>query len=747
MTVLELKTDDAKLITDMETISIKELVDSAADIVSPVWPLKTIIAVNPLQGLEHLPFEQAVLEADRQRAACSDGNPGREAVNREMIKWCSAYFDEGQATIAMPGRDAGLYQAFIGLAPFDPRLNDSSVADKVLASLPASADEAIANSLRGLGISDDDKEEFIRQSLAALPGWSGYVKWKELWQSPSEFAKRPATLVDYVAVRLVLTRLLWPNAQVEEPTETSSNSTFLSELPEKEAQFRKSLIEQLLPQAGGIESSQKMRPDAQLVFCIDVRSEPFRRAIELQGRYETFGFAGFFGLPVQVKGFDEDHPHESCPVLLKPKHTVCDHATPTADEACVRRHRQGKSLAKAPKSFYQWLKYNFATPFALVEMLGPWLGLRMLARTMTPSIAAGIAKAAHASIIPTVPTEPVLDEITPDQQADYGESALRMIGLTENLAPLVVLSGHGSSTTNNAHASSLDCGACGGNKGGSNARILAAILNNPQVRTTLQERGIEIPSDTLFVAAEHDTTTDDVELFPSPDVTPLQQAQLSALKSHLKKAQTVNSQVRAATFGLSTLPGEVAVEETHRRSSDWAEVRPEWGLARNAAFIVGPRDLTRSVNLEGRCFLHSYDWKTDSAGKFLTTILTAPMVVAQWINSQYLFSTLDNVAYGSGSKVTLNVTGKVGVMQGNASDLMHGLPLQSVYASDDEAYHEPLRLLTVVYAPRTMLDKIISEQDVLKKLFGNGWVNLACVDPTNNHAYLLKRDLKWQNAL
>jgi uncharacterized protein YbcC (UPF0753/DUF2309 family) len=189
-----------------------------------------------------------------------------------------------------------------------------------------------------------------------------------------------------------------------------------------------------------------------------------------------------------------------------------------------------------------------------------------------------------------------------------------------------------------------------------------------------------------------------------------------------------------------------AVRETKRRSMDWAEVRPEWGLARNAAFIVGPRDLTRAVNLEGRCFLHSYDWKKDPTGKFLTTILTAPMVVAQWINSQYLFSTIDNVAYGGGSKITQNVTGKLGVMQGNASDLMHGLPLQSVFAADGEPYHEPLRLLTVVYAPRSILDAIIPTQNVLKKLFGNGWVTIVCIDPSDNHTYLLKRDLSWKKS-
>jgi uncharacterized protein YbcC (UPF0753/DUF2309 family) len=189
-----------------------------------------------------------------------------------------------------------------------------------------------------------------------------------------------------------------------------------------------------------------------------------------------------------------------------------------------------------------------------------------------------------------------------------------------------------------------------------------------------------------------------------------------------------------------------ALRATGRRSADWSEVRPEWGLARNAAFIVGPRELTREVDLDGRCFLHSYDWEADDSGAILTTILTAPMVVAQWINSQYLFSTVDNAAYGSGSKATQNVTGKLGVMQGNASDLMHGLPLQSVYSAAGKAHHEPLRLLAVVHAPRERLDAIIRGQEVLRKLFGNGWVTLACLEPAEDRAHVLGRDFGWHEV-
>ncbi len=314
-------------------------------------------------------------------------------------------------------------------------------------------------------------------------------------------------------------------------------------------------------------------------------------------------------------------------MLLKPCHEVCEH--PVGHHAvAVQRHDQGWSLLKLPKIFYQSLKYNFSTPFALVEMLGPWLGLRMLARTFAPSLVSEIKKSTLKNIMPDIATQPSLDSITIAQQADYGEGALRMMGLTENIAPLVVFCGHGGTTHNNAYAAALDCGACGGNHGGGNARILAAILNRDDIRSIIASRGLKIPDDTIFLAAEHDTTTDHVELYGSEKT---HKDGIVKLKRDLEKARTVNAAGRCETFGL---PNEQhPVEAALRRSQDWAQPRPEWGLVRNAAFIIGPRELTRNVNLEGRCFLHSYDWKNDKDGKFLQTILTAAMVVAQWINN------------------------------------------------------------------------------------------------------------------
>jgi uncharacterized protein YbcC (UPF0753/DUF2309 family) len=341
-----------------------------------------------------------------------------------------------------------------------------------------------------------------------------------------------------------------------------------------------------------------------------------------------------------------------------------------------------------------------------------------------------------------LPVTPRLEEISFTDRCSYAESALKMMGLTRNFAPWVVLCGHGSSTQNNAYATLLDCGACGGHHGAGNARTLAVILNDAEVRAYLSKAGIEITDVTRFIAAEHNTTTDEVTFYDHAETGTVHIDSLRRLKRDLEVARRTNSAWRLFQLGHKAKHGR-AKSGTAVRSVDWAQVRPEWGLARNASFIVAPRNLTRDVDLEGRTFLHSYDWQQDPDGASLTVILTAPMVVAQWINSQYLFSTIDNIAYGGGSKITKNITGKIGIMQGNASDLMHGLPLQSVFSSDTKTYHEPLRLMTVVYAPHHLIDRIVAQQEVLQKLFGNGWVTLACIDPEDNLTYILERDLEW----
>ena len=98
-------------------------------------------------------------------------------------------------------------------------------------------------------------------------------------------------------------------------------------------------------------------------------------------------------------------------------------------------------------------------------------------------------------------------------QVDLAARVLHALGLERDFAPLVLLVGHGSQSANNAHAAALDCGACCGQTGEVNARSLAQLLNEPEVRQGLRARGIEVPATTVFVAALHNTTTDEIEGF------------------------------------------------------------------------------------------------------------------------------------------------------------------------------------------------------------------------------------------
>ncbi len=123
--------------------------------------------------------------------------------------------------------------------------------------------------------------------------------------------------------------------------------------------------------------------------------------------------------------------------------------------------------------------------------------------------------------------------------------------------------------------------------------------------------------------------------------------------------------------------------------------------------------------------------------------MTAPLVVAQWINMEHYFSTVDNEVYGSGSKVYHNVVGRVGVMTGVSSDLRIGLPAQTVF-NGALPYHEPVRLLAVIEAPRPRIRDIINRHPLLEQLFNLGWMTLVALDPQDKRFYRYDPATEWK---
>jgi len=765
--------------------AIEESIDAAADAVGAAWPIHSFVTANPLAGFEDRPFHEAVAAGDRRLGARGypDADTFRDAweageidagelrerlreagyapdpeatlerladaestddapdtatdrVDAVASKWLAAFLDEGRAEWAMPARERGFYAAFLAVAPHDGDIPDA----EALADLPDDPFDAIRSLLADVPVGD--WRDAFEHHLTALPGWTGLLKRRAdaggEWQDA-----HPITLAGYLAVRLALAeRFDAPLAPDESPEADPEEDVPLAAvwLAAWEATYRDSLVGAVADESAAHADAEDddERPDAQLVFCIDTRSEIIRRHVEDTGSYETYGYAGFFGVPMRFEGYDAERATDACPPIVDAEHHVADRPRDDRTDAHGTAHAH-RNLREASAETIEHLRENAATAFSYIENTGVAYGAALAARTLLPNrVYDALDYADDRTPADHEFCEPALDGddgdtdlpagLTFDERVEYAANAFDLMGVTE-FARLFVFTGHASHTTNNPFASSLDCGACAGNPGGPNARVLATICNDEAVQDALRERGIEIPDDTVFLAAEHDTTTDAVELYDC-DIPDTHADDVESLRDDLETAQAGAATERARDMGDGADDGRREVE---RRAADWAETQPEWGLAGNAGLVVGPREVTDGLDLDGRVFLHSYDWTTDSEGDALDAIFAGPLVVTQWINTQYYFATVDNAAYGSGSKVTQNPVGNVGVYQGNGGDLQTGLPRESLFAADGTPYHRPLRLSAVVHAPRERVANAVAENERVRTLCENGWLSLTVVDPTRDH--------------
>ena len=738
-------------------------------------------ALESAPSLTQLPLLIDVLDdAPRREARLS----WRQAITHQVSQACAAYFDEHQADWR-PGRSQGLYAFWrqtlqhdhgIGVLMGLPSLGHA------LDALPATRQEAEHWVLQRLGLPPEVWADYLEAVLLTVNGWASWCAYLG-WQAGLQ-GRQDEHLRELLAVRLA-----WGAILLDSRDDAAAHRAFgavqraWSQAPTLLAQaeeallvdevwqtaleigYQRGLAGKLVgagemsaqaattapvdafaqPHARSIVAAQPqaaLDAEVQAAFCIDVRSEPMRRALESAWpAVQTIGFAGFFGVPLAYTPLGTSATRPQLPGLLAPALEITDHvlpAGPTSDSSEVGLQSAAVQARQAGQARQTWLgvssQWSAATrwpgaAFSFVEAAG--LGyLGKLGRWLTPASDDRARDDQHG--LPAryrAVCRPLIDGLSVGDKVALAARVLHAMGLEHRFAPLVVLVGHGSQSHNDAHAAALDCGACCGQTGEVNARSLALLLNEAPVRAGLHAKGILIPEDTRFVAALHNTTTDEIEGFDLDLLPAAARARWSRLQTAFGQAGDQVRRERAPTLGLDPrADAPRLLDILRRRANDGAQTRPEWGLAGNAAFLIAPRARSRGLDLAGRCFLHDYDAGQDPDGSVLELLMTAPMLVTHWINWQYHASTCDPARLGSGNKLLHNVVGgTLGVFEGNGGDLRIGLSQQSLH--DGERWvHEPLRLTVIIDAPRQSIERVVHGHEVVRRLVDNGWLHLWCLE-------------------
>jgi uncharacterized protein YbcC (UPF0753/DUF2309 family) len=690
-----------------------------------------------------------------------------DVVTDLISTWAGAYFDLGQSYWRSPWKHLSPYAAWRAEAAHDrtPQTRGVHGFRQALREMPESAMETIVAAVEKLNIPINGLEAYLHRLLLSMHGWAAYARYLR-WDAEL-YGGEDHTLTDLLAIRLVWEVALWHSFARKGMADVWSSMTgeYVNDRPDPALQralagdlllqraFEKAYQRQFFAQLGATTPARvAARKRVQAAFCIDVRSEIFRRALEtVTDEIETIGFAGFFGFPIEYVPLAETRGGAQCPVLLTPQFVIAESVNGASERevnAAIEKRAQNQRVAKA------WRMFKFA-PISCFGFVGP-VGLayvRKLAldtlgitRPVPHPATFGLDAHTRERVAPSLEPRTLggrTTGMTLEQRVAAAEGALKAMSLTNNFARLVLLTGHGSTTVNNPHATGLDCGACGGHTGEANVRVAVQILNDPAVRAGLKERGLIIPDDTVFLAGLHDTTTDDVTIFDKASIPASHTADLRQLEADLAAAGRLARAERSMLLKIGTKTDiDSAVR---RRSKDWSQVRPEWGLAGCAAFIVAPRDRNAGVVMNGRSFLHSYEWRQDEGFGVLELIMTAPMIVASWINLQYYGSTVDNRVFGSGNKTLHNVVGTLGVLEGNAGDLRVGLPWQSVH--DGEKYvHEPMRLHVMIEAPIDAMTAIIARHEQVRQLLDNGWLYLFALDASGKVTHRYIGGLQWEEC-
>jgi len=478
---------------------------------------------------------------------------------------------------------------------------------------------------------------------------------------------------------------------------------------------------------GGVPASVR---SFQAIFCIDEREDSIRRHIEaVDKNCETFGAPGFFGAEFYFQQQGSKFYDKLCPAPVTPKYLI--------KEFDAKTPRKGELLyAKQTHGFFEGFAFSISFGFwAFVKT-----ALNLFKPKMSPAISNAYGHMDRQSLLTIENKSPNDIEnglqvgYTIDEMVTRAEGFLRGIGLIKNIAPIVYVVAHGSSSANNPHHGAHDCGACSGRPGATNARVMAFILNHKKVREDLRSKGIAIPESTQFVGSMHDTAADMIGYYDDEKLSTQNTAGHAINKQNFETALNLNAKERSRRFAsINTKQKLEQVRKAiHDRSVSLFEPRPELGHGTNTLAIIGRRQTTKGLFLDRRAFLNSYDYSTDPDGNILSAVMRPIGLVCGGINLEYYFSRVDNIKMGAGTKLPHNVMGLFGVANSSDGDLRPGLPWQMIEV------HDPVRLLVIVeHKPEIVLKAIQSSPDVFE-WYKNEWVHIIALDPDLKQYYYFK---------
>lgn len=437
-----------------------------------------LVCQSGTSGLQDRPPELSQPRRHRDwllEASCEDADA---LVHEVLIRFCAAFADQGFADWPLPDRSQGFFRSFCRIygqsaGPPEKWLRGLPAELQRISALELAPLESIKESLELLGVKPEQQNEYLTATILALQGWAGLLWQMEVRGDRVAVPAPEGTLIEFVAVRLILDRLAcqylaeqtlqykgpladfcaaraeqqqatngiaeqrayalfqlaqvlgWNTQQLHDLTAAQWKS-LVAEIETFHSFERRRLFHRAYEQnyrvlaldALASHATQPARrvdkPRFQAVFCIDAREESFRRHLEeFAPEVETFAVAGFFGVAMYYRGVADANYATLCPIVVRPKHWVIEEVVLPFQETNRRRSQARAAIGATSLGLHRGSR-KLAGGALLTATLGVLASVPLVARVLFPRWTARLSSTASSLVAPPQITRLRLERQTAD---------------------------------------------------------------------------------------------------------------------------------------------------------------------------------------------------------------------------------------------------------------------------------------------------------------------------------------------